>query len=300
MKTTNKGYGAIDTLIDPRDYHREHFFGSKVGRPVPEDFDHSVTHYTKDQANSMACTLFSTIRVLEAKFFLQTGFKIEITDEEILEMWKLACSLGCGDEKKGAYLYDPLKFLKDHPQVFRISNGTQMLIGVDTYFDLSDSDEQGFWEEVYYGGGVLTGTSSRLGLFLGQAKFKPFYPKDKKANVNDGHAFPVLGKKKGDKIHPNSWGKEWGDDGKFYTRPDQEKGLFRAWGFTIKHALNDTKSEENVFSDVGKDSWAYDAIKFVKDKGLMNGYKDGQFYPNQPITRAEFAVVIERLINLQK
>lgn len=50
------------------------------------------------------------------------------------------------------------------------------------------------------------------------------------------------------------------------------------------------------FADVPVDHWVADAIVAAKDAGLMNGYPDGTFRPNQPVTRAELAAVIGKLI----
>lgn len=41
--------------------------------------------------------------------------------------------------------------------------------------------------------------------------------------------------------------------------------------------------------------WAAPDICWVIDKGLMQGYPDGTFKPDKPITRAEMAVILHRL-----
>lgn len=43
--------------------------------------------------------------------------------------------------------------------------------------------------------------------------------------------------------------------------------------------------------------WAEAAIEKVKAAGLMSGYPDGKFRPDQPVTRAELAAVLVRLID---
>ena len=48
------------------------------------------------------------------------------------------------------------------------------------------------------------------------------------------------------------------------------------------------------------DHWAYKDIVWAKDKGLMQGYPDGSFRPDQPVTRAELAAVIRRLAEINK
>ena len=37
--------------------------------------------------------------------------------------------------------------------------------------------------------------------------------------------------------------------------------------------------------------WAEKQIKEIMEKKIMNGYTDGNFYPNNQLTRAEMAVV---------
>ena len=54
-------------------------------------------------------------------------------------------------------------------------------------------------------------------------------------------------------------------------------------------------NSNNKFSDV--DGWYKDAVNFISEKGLMNGYSDGTFKPNNEMTRAEFATMISKYIN---
>lgn len=41
--------------------------------------------------------------------------------------------------------------------------------------------------------------------------------------------------------------------------------------------------------------WAEEAIRRCMERGLMNGYPDGSFQPDKPVTRAELATVLDRL-----
>ena len=56
------------------------------------------------------------------------------------------------------------------------------------------------------------------------------------------------------------------------------------------------EAEENIagvsnFADVPADQWYAKYIGYCAEKGLLNSYS-GQFFPNQPITRAEFAELV--------
>lgn len=50
-----------------------------------------------------------------------------------------------------------------------------------------------------------------------------------------------------------------------------------------------------MFKDVPETHWAYKAIKELAEKGIIKGYEDGTFRPNEPVTRAEIATIISRL-----
>lgn len=51
------------------------------------------------------------------------------------------------------------------------------------------------------------------------------------------------------------------------------------------------------FPDVPPDHWAADAIRIVKEAGLMTGREDGTFGPNELVTRAQLAVILSRLLD---
>lgn len=48
----------------------------------------------------------------------------------------------------------------------------------------------------------------------------------------------------------------------------------------------------NPFSDVSESDWFYEAVKFVHQRGLMNGYNDGRFGPNDNLSRAQLAQIL--------
>lgn len=49
-----------------------------------------------------------------------------------------------------------------------------------------------------------------------------------------------------------------------------------------------------VASDVSKDHWAANSIAKAIDSGIIKGYADGTFKPNNNVTRAELAVILDR------
>ena len=51
-------------------------------------------------------------------------------------------------------------------------------------------------------------------------------------------------------------------------------------------------------SDIYAGDWYADTVGYAVEKGIVSGYPDGTFRPNQPITRAEFASIASRFAQL--
>ena len=51
-----------------------------------------------------------------------------------------------------------------------------------------------------------------------------------------------------------------------------------------------------AFPDVPKDHWAYSYVKSLADRGLLEGYPDGEFKGDRSMTRYEFAAIIYRAL----
>lgn len=83
-------------------------------------------------------------------------------------------------------------------------------------------------------------------------------------------------------------------DGEFHP----EKTISRAELASIVVKAFDLKDRERDLSkkvtlkDVPPEHWAYQDIALVANLGVMKGYRNGLFYPNHPISRAEALAVI--------
>ncbi|WP_158674403.1 S-layer homology domain-containing protein [Lysinibacillus antri] len=62
--------------------------------------------------------------------------------------------------------------------------------------------------------------------------------------------------------------------------------------------LDTSNIEDPRFKDVSKDNWAYQYIAALANKGIIVGY-DGEFKPNDPLTRAQMAKIISVAYNFQ-
>ena len=55
-----------------------------------------------------------------------------------------------------------------------------------------------------------------------------------------------------------------------------------------------------TFSDLSTDLWCYKEIELLYSIGSIDGYGDGTFRPNAPVTRAEFAALAARWAGLDR
>ena len=81
-------------------------------------------------------------------------------------------------------------------------------------------------------------------------------------------------------------------NGKF--APNQS--ITRAEFVTICARFTQVSASGETFTDVPASHWAFDAISTAASFGWVNGVGNGQFAPNQPITRAQAAVLLNRLL----
>lgn len=56
----------------------------------------------------------------------------------------------------------------------------------------------------------------------------------------------------------------------------------------------DNLTYNNIFADVNEEMWFNTAVSTMASMGIVNGYPDGNYHPNEYITRAEFAAIVTR------
>lgn len=78
-----------------------------------------------------------------------------------------------------------------------------------------------------------------------------------------------------------------------------EKEITRAEFATILTKIVDIDDEDNIrpmeFNDIKENHWAKKSIDIVTSQGLMKGRGKDKFAPNEPITRAEVATVLNKI-----
>jgi hypothetical protein len=70
-----------------------------------------------------------------------------------------------------------------------------------------------------------------------------------------------------------------------------------AAGIAASVAVVRPASAAEMFADVPTDHWAYQAVNNLQERGIVIGYPDGTFGGKRAMTRYEFAVAIDRLID---
>lgn len=76
------------------------------------------------------------------------------------------------------------------------------------------------------------------------------------------------------------------------TRAEFVSVLSRIW-----NAENNIQSDEGdslIFNDVNKSDWYFDNVNWASANGLVNGFENGEFRPNNFITREDICVILDR------
>lgn len=71
------------------------------------------------------------------------------------------------------------------------------------------------------------------------------------------------------------------------------QGIVKAFG--LKKKGGKTTVQKNTMKDDITGHWAEQSIRKAMKKGIMKGKQDGTFAPNEPVTRAQLAVILDRL-----
>ena len=80
------------------------------------------------------------------------------------------------------------------------------------------------------------------------------------------------------------------------TRAEFVSVLSRIW-----NAENNIQSDEGdslIFNDVNKSDWYFDNVNWASANGLINGFENGEFRPNNFITREDICVILDRFYEM--
>jgi len=66
----------------------------------------------------------------------------------------------------------------------------------------------------------------------------------------------------------------------------------------IPHISNLKANANSVFKDVNADSYYYESVLNLSSRGIINGFSDGTYKPNQPVTREHAALLLVNSLQL--
>ena len=66
----------------------------------------------------------------------------------------------------------------------------------------------------------------------------------------------------------------------------------------VAEPMDTSKTYSSSFNDVSPNYWAANYIGYMEQYGIIIGYEDGSFRPEEPVSRAEFATIVSRFDKL--
>ena len=84
-------------------------------------------------------------------------------------------------------------------------------------------------------------------------------------------------------------------DGEFKPARNLTRAEFAALIYRFT-GIDEAKDDKNPFSDLEESHWAYDEIIALNESGLVEGYEDKTFKPENNITRAEVMTVMNKIL----
>ena len=85
------------------------------------------------------------------------------------------------------------------------------------------------------------------------------------------------------------------------TQFSPEGGMTRAMLVTLLHRIDGSAASggNNQFSDVPAGEWYTEAVIWASKNGIVSGYDDGRFYPDQFLSREQMCTLILRYVNFK-
>jgi len=83
-------------------------------------------------------------------------------------------------------------------------------------------------------------------------------------------------------------------DGTF--RPERKLTRAEFAALVCRFAKLNAADDELTFPDIDESHWAYDEVQALCASGLVQGYEDGTFRPENEISRAEVMTVVNKLL----
>ena len=289
----DKNYGAIIGIDDIGLYDYERVCGSSENASYSQEFEIPVARklITKDQDCWQCCVAEVISQVSEAHFSeeMSEGYIYGMFREDkdnyvgmyvpkVLDFWKnnstvpkSYCDILCE-------MPEIRKKLKNIPELETLFNQYKISGYVSLSYALKEKKDKAIKD-------ALTDKNKAYNYGLIAVSSKYF---------GESHCVWLVGWN--DKTNTykvkNSWGNDYGDN-----------GIVEVPKNAIDGGVYMVLFEDIVlpFKDVKETDWYYSAVKHLYLSGLMNGVSETKFAPEQPMTRAEVATLVWRIVkNIDK
>ena len=301
---TTYGLGCIKDKYDPRDYILEVPAGANSGYPLGFKLESMPI---KNQNSINSCVAHACATIKEIQEFYDTGKKLQFSTG-----WIYGYRLDNHYQGQGMYPKEAMSMLCNYGDV--LYNSFPENFEYDQLKSLISNRKNDCLNEAKQY--KLKSYARCLGLpgvkysiYCNHSPvmiiidvYSNFYNvnysgvvSDKSGNYCGSHAMVIVGwtliGNKEYYIVQNSWGSEWGDNGYCYIEPNNSI-------ITDLYTSVDETNISKTFSDVSNGKhWAEKYIDKCVKAGLINGYTDGTFKPNNTITRAEICTMFAKMLD---
>lgn len=254
---------------------------NKDGETVPFEFKVTSDKKGEEILDTFTIDVEETVKAGETSEGDWGGFDFNLSEEEfenldkkefngkeypVVYLWELK-----GDLKNMSYSTKRITLYLDRPNISYYSAREPMVESLGTWMAYADPDKGADADIInIYGKQSSSGSTVKVGPQLNR----------------DDHVAYIMG-------YPDGT-----------VQPEGE--ITRAEACTIFFRLLTDSSRDYYFSktndytDVNAGDWFNNAISTLSNAGIVTGYNDGTFRPNQPITRGEMAKIIANFANLNK
>lgn len=254
---------------------------NKDGETVPFEFKVTSDKKGEEILDTFTIDVEETVKAGETSEGDWGGFDFNLSEEEfenldkkefngkeypVVYLWELK-----GDLKNMSYSTKRITLYLDRPNISYYSAREPMVEYLGTQMAYADPDKGADADIInIYGKQSSSGSTVKVGPQLNR----------------DDHVAYIMG-------YPDGT-----------VQPEGE--ITRAEACTIFFRLLTDSSRDYYFSktndytDVNAGDWFNNAISTLSNAGIVTGYNDGTFRPNQPITRGEMAKIIANFANLNK
>jgi len=266
---------------DDRDFKAKHLVGKLWGIKLPDAFFLPISK-AKNQWQTMRCTSYAITAIHQIMNEIEHNDVFDFLPDFLWDMQLTTWA----DETKGDYLQNALmRICKvwsfDDINLKHFKNKTYLRVDIDeikryiykwfpiyTWLQIRDRT----WDDITW---VITDDRDKSYIWW--------------------HAFAITWWNNDDYIIQNSWGSDNWHNGLYYLPTSMEDELYRTYII-----IDEMEDKDLLFKDVSINSWAYEYIKWAKNKWLINWYWDWTFRPDNNITRAEICSIMKNFYDIIK